>query len=479
MSGAAVEHQGADGAHGWPRRVAHAVTNMMVETTDRRALVLLLLALGVDYAERTLIGALGPTLEHTFRFGNTTLGLLAAVSGIVSAIATVPFGVLTDRANRTTLLAISLLFFAAAVGVTGAAVSLAMFFVARLALGAVAAVTGPALPSLVGDLVPAGQRARALGLIESGQLVGTGLGFLLAAVVVSFLSFRWCFWLLAIGAAAVALALWRRPEPERTGAVGPVVSQHDGRPARTRVQQLVREAGVEPSQRAVLRQDPDQMSLWDAARYTVRVRTDIILLIARAIGDYFLAAVGTFGVVFATGQYGISQQGADLAILLIGVGALAGFLVIGWVADALLRQRHLTSRLWLGAAGYLLGPFPLAVAFWTHTLYLALPLMMVGAFLVGGGGPALDAVRVDVVVPRLRGRTEAIRQVLRTLAEAGAPLVFGVLAGILSGGSQGLQIAFLVTLPLLLASGLVALIALRTYAPDVAAALVSTDQDGH
>jgi len=32
-----------------------------------------LLALTVDYAERTLIGALGPTLERIFHFGNARL----------------------------------------------------------------------------------------------------------------------------------------------------------------------------------------------------------------------------------------------------------------------------------------------------------------------------------------------------------------------------------------------------------------------
>jgi MFS family permease len=136
------------------------------------------------------------------------------------------------------------------------------------------------------------------------------------------------------------------------------------------------------------------------------------------------------------------------------------------------------GRLWLGALGYIAGPFPLLGAFLTHAPLVALPLLMVGAFLVGGAGPALDAVRVDVVVPRLRGRTEAIRQMLRTLAEAGAPLVFGVLAGMLAGGTEGLRLAFMLALPFLLASGLIALIALRTYAADVTAALAVTGRDG-
>ncbi|MGH2346384.1 MAG: MFS transporter, partial [Chloroflexota bacterium] len=189
-----------------------------MDLKGKRTQLLLLLVLALSYAEITLIGALGPTLERVFHFGDTTLGLLAATSNVVSAIATIPLGVLTDRTKRTILLAVCLALWAAGVGALGAAVSLAMFFAARLLLGGVAAVTGPAVPSLVGDLVPASQRARAFGLVESGQLVGGGLGFIMAAAITAFVSFRWCFWLLGVAGALLAVTFWRLPEPKRTTA---------------------------------------------------------------------------------------------------------------------------------------------------------------------------------------------------------------------------------------------------------------------
>ena len=235
---------------------------------------------------------------------------------------------------------------------------------------------------------------------------------------------------------------------------------------------------MQPNPRAVQTEEsPRQMSIGDAAVYVVRVRTDVVVLLARAIGDYFLAGVSIFGVVFATQQYHISQQGADLAVLVLGVGALAGVLLVGRTADILLRRGHLNSRIWLGTLGYLLAPLPLLPAILTHSLAVAVPLFTLGAFFLAGAGPPLDAVRVDVIVPRLRGRAEAIRQVLRTAAEGGAPAIFGLLAAHLAGGGHsGLRLAFLVTLPVLLVSGLVLLIALRTYAPDVAAALASSER---
>jgi len=217
------------------------------------------------------------------------------------------------------------------------------------------------------------------------------------------------------------------------------------------------------------------MSLWAAVRYVVRVRTDIIVLVARSLGDYFFAGVSTFAIVFATHQYGLSQSEADLAILVLGIGALSGVLFVGRIADAQLRRGRLNSRLWLGAIGYILAPFPLLGAFLTHSLIVALPLFIVGAFFLAGAGLPLDVVRIDVVVPRLRGRAEAIRQVLRTIVEGGAPLLIGVLSGVLAGGGPaGLQLTLIVLLPVLLVNGIVLLFALRTYQPDIAAVLAST-----
>jgi len=473
-----------------PRGPLHALVGRLTMSYQRRAMTALLLVFVLDYGDRTLIGALGPTLKHVFHIGNGELRLLASAFGFIGAPATILLGMLADRVNRTLLLAISLALWALAMGATGAAISFAMLFGARLFLGVVAATTGPTTPSLTGDLVPSGKRGAAFGFINSGQLVGDGVGFVLPVVVLGFLSWRWCFWILGIAGVALAVAFWRLREPERTGAAGPApqgsdkgkdrdsaATGSDGGQPHSRAQEIVREKEIQPSQRALLRQDPATLSLWAAVRYVVRVRTDLIVLVARSIGDYFFAGVSTFAIVFATHQYGLSQSAADLAILVLGIGALSGVLLVGWIADAQLRRGRLNSRLWLGALGYILAPWPLFFAFLTHSLIVALPLFIVGAFFLAGAGPPLDAVRIDVIVPRLRGRAEAIRQVLCTIVEGGVPLLIGALSGILAGGGPaGLQLTLIVTLPVLLVNGLVLLIALRTYQPDVAAALASGEK---
>ena len=460
-----------------------AITTRFALGYERRALVLLLLVFVVDYADRTLISSLGPTLKRVYSLTNTELGLLAAAFALVAVIVTIPLGILVDRIKRTLLFAVTLLIWAIAEVFVGAAVSFLMFFLVRLVLGAVAATTGPTTPSIVGDLVPAGERGRAFGITDSGTLIGVGVGFVLPVIVLSFLSFHWCFWLLAIAGAVLAFFFWRLPEPERTTAAGRARSRRRGHKRRgedeglSQAQEIVRDEGIAPSESALLKRPPDEMSIWDAAVYVLRVRTDVIVLIGRSVGDFFFQGIGTFAVVFATSWYGVSQGQADIAIFILGIGALIGVLVVGRLGDALIRRRHVNSRLWLGAAGYILAPAALFPAFLTHSLFLAMPLYALGAFFLAGAGPPLDAVRIDVLVPLLRGRAEAIRQVIRTLAEGGAPFLIGLLSDHLAGGgAHGLQVAFLITLPALIVTGLVLLIALRTYQPDIAATYVSTQE---
>jgi predicted MFS family arabinose efflux permease len=396
---------------------------------------------------------------------------LITAFAIVGALATVPIGILTDRVRRTLLLGLSFLLWSVAVGLVGAAVSFAMLFGVRIALGIVAATSGPTIPSITGDLVPGSERGKARGYVASGQLYGIGIGFALPVLLTPFTSWRWCFWVLAGGGLAMAIAFWRFPEPRRARSAAAA------RPGADREEQIVEQRHIRPRESAMLHKPPREMSMWEAAKYTVRVKTDLIVLLARAIGDFFFMGIATFAVVFARSWYRISQSEADIAILIIGVGALAGVYTVGRISDALLKQGKLNGRIWLAAASYGLAPAALYPAFLTHSLTVAVPLFALGAFLLTGGGPPLDAVRMDVLVPRLRGRAEAIRQLLRAAAEGGAPALVGFLADrVAGGGTQGLQVAFLVTLPVLLLDGLIMLLALRTYQGDIAAALKSSQE---
>src|SRR5205814_7002366 len=82
----------------------------------------------------------------------------------------------------------------------------------------------------------------------------------------------------------------------------------------------------------------------------------------------------------------------------------------------------------------------------------------------------LEAARLDVIHPQLRGRTEGARMIARVMAQASAPLVVGVLSVHLGAtGAEGLQLAFLLLLPVLAASSICLMFAARRYPEEVAA----------
>jgi sugar phosphate permease len=79
-------------------------------------------------------------------------------------------------------------------------------------------------------------------------------------------------------------------------------------------------------------------------------------------------------------------------------------------------------------------PVVLAPAIATSSVAVALPLLLVGAFLLGAPNPPLDAARLDIMHPRLWGRAEGVRTVLRSLGESAAPLLFGYVLQYVFGG---------------------------------------------
>jgi MFS family permease len=243
-----------------------------------------------------------------------------------------------------------------------------------------------------------------------------------------------------------------------------------GRPAgESAAADRIARAGIEPDRRTVLRGADTEMSLWEACRYVLRVRTNVIVILASTVGYFFLAGLKVFAIVFAVHQYGLSQSTSSVLLPIVGVGAVAGLVAGGRLGDSLLARGVLNARLLVAAAGFGLAATAALPALLVHSLAVAAPLLVVGGIGLGAPNPPMDAVRLDIIHPALWGRAEAIRTVLRTGGEAVAPLLFGFLADHLGGGGHhGLQLTMLIMLPALVANGGLLLLATRTYPTDVA-----------
>jgi MFS family permease len=454
-----------------------------------RTHVILVLAcvLGLSGADTATIGASARELRHALGITNTDVGLLVTVSSLVAVIAALPFGVLADRVRRTWTLGGAIVLWGLAMLWSASVGSFGELLLARLFLGAVTAAAGPLVASLVGDYFPAGERGRIYGFILAGELLGSGFGFAVTGDIAT-LSWRAALVILALPAFLLAWLVIHLPEPLRGGTAFPprTRGKQTDQAAEpelsgpTDAQQLAREHGVAPDPRLVLHGDIRRLGLLAASRHVVQVRTNLILIAASACAHYFLAGMQTFGIEFAQDQYRIGQALANLMLLVVGVGAVLGVLAGGFLGDALIRGRHLNGRILISAIAATATTILFIPALFAHGTLTAVPYLCAAAFMLSAQTAPLDAARLDIMPPQLWGRAESIRSVLRSFAQALAPLLFGVISDeVFGGGRTGLQLTFAVMLLPLAASAALLYRALGTYPRDVATAAATASEQLH
>jgi MFS family permease len=476
MSSAGAPRRGAVGRLAGAGRGALEYALGGAERT--RVVVLLASVLALSSADASTVGASATNLRAALHISNTDVGLLVTVSSLVAALASVPFGVLADRVRRTRTLGFVIVLWGAAMIWSATVPTFGKLILARLGLGFVTAIAGPFVASLIGDYFPASERGRIYGFVLAGELVGAGVGFAVTGNIAA-ASWRAAFVVLALPAFVLAWFVARLPEPTRGGSDALLapgqVAEPDHAEAGTAAQRLAHGRGIVPDPELVLTTDPRRMDIVQATEYILRVRTNVVLILASASGYFFLAGVQTFGIEFSTHQYGIDQALANLLLLLVGGGAIVGVLAGGNLGDALLRRGYLNGRVLVAAVSAAACVVLFIPALFAHSALTAVPYLAVAALALSAQNPPLDAARLDIMPPLLWGRAEGVRTALRTGAQALAPVLFGAVSDyIFGGGHNGLKWTFVLMLLPLGGSAYFLFSGLRTYPRDVATAAAST-----
>ena len=116
-----------------------------------RVIVVLASVLALSSADTATVGAAATSIRKTFTIGNADIGLLVAVTAVVGAIASLPFGMLADRVSRTRTLSFAIVVWGAAMLWSATARSFDGLLLTRLPLGIATAAAGPVVASLIGD----------------------------------------------------------------------------------------------------------------------------------------------------------------------------------------------------------------------------------------------------------------------------------------------------------------------------------------
>jgi len=199
---------------------------------------------------------------------------------------------------------------------SGMAWSYATLFAARVGVGIGEANCAPASSSLIADLYPAEERARALSFFMLGLPLGTFFGSLVSGRLAAAYGWRVPFYVACAPGLVLALLALRIPEPPRGAA-----------------------------EAAPLAGRPDKGSpYWRV----LRIPTIRWLIISGALFNFNMYTISTFLPALLSRYHGLNLKEANaVAAIVLGAVGIPGLLLGGWGADYALRDRSNGRCCWL------------------------------------------------------------------------------------------------------------------------------------
>src|SRR5258708_2657486 len=334
----------------------------------------------LNFFDRQLLGALGEPIRHEFQLSDTALGFLGTIFTIIYAFVGLPLGALSDKWYRNRLIAIGTAFWSLLTAATGFAQNYAQIFVARLGVGIGEATCAPAGQSLIGDLFPPNQRAKAMGVFMLGLPAGIFLAYISAGAIATKFGWRAAFWFACVPGLILAVLALRIPEPVR-GALDP-----------GRVVTTAKDAG-KSSFMAVL----GLPTMW-------------WIIMSGIFHNFNMYAINSFNTPFLQRFHEMSLLHASY-VSSISVGAVGaiGLLVGGWLADKMSAKRR-NGRLVLSASAMAIAAPCIFLSInqpkGSITAYII--FMTMGTITMFVYYATVDAAIQDVIEPRLRGTAVAI-----------------------------------------------------------------------
>ncbi len=158
-----------------------------------------------EFAPVGLLAALG----QSFDMSAVAIGPMLTVYAAVVALASLPAVLLFARFERRRLLLGLMALFVASHAVTAWAPSYPVLLAGRIGIALAHALFWAITPAMVVRLAPAGQGAKASGLLSTGTVLALVLGIPLGRIVGQLLGWRVTFALIGLVTLVLMLGLWR------------------------------------------------------------------------------------------------------------------------------------------------------------------------------------------------------------------------------------------------------------------------------
>lgn len=402
-------------------------------------LAMLALVSFFNYLDRMVISMLVTPIQAELGFSDTQMGwLMGFAFAAFYATFGLPIARLADTRSRVTVLSVCMALWSAMTALCGLAQNFVQMLLARMGVGVGEAGCVPSSHSLLTDYVPAERRAYALGLFQTGGMLGTMAGFMATGWIADQYGWRSAFFLLGIPGILIAIiAKYSVKDPPR--------GNYSAAPA------------------------PEVQPFRDAFRSLLGRPTYVQILIAYSLGLF-----GIYGVAGWTPEFFGRVHEMSLTEVGFWVGLTTGLGgVLGTFGGALLAPRYIVRdrrwEVWWPAWAYLICIPINAIAFLTGHVPTAFVLLFIGAVVAGTSiGPGMASVQ-SMAEPHQRATAVAILMFTSALIGQGAgPLVIGWVSDLLSPslGRDGLRWAIVLSLAVFLWSWIHFMLAARTASRD-------------
>jgi MFS family permease len=399
--------------------------NTSIGKAGRRALAASWLGWMFDgYESYALILVMGVAVRHLLPpeavpKASVYMGGLLAVTLLGWAVGGVAAGVLADYIGRKRMLMLSILWYSVFTGLSAFSPNYGYFLIFRFLTGlGLGAEWGPGT-AIVAEFWPPSSRGRAAGVLHAaygvGSLLASGIWLILNPLGSS--SWRYMF---LIGILPAFLLLYVR-RSVNDAAIW-VAANTRRRNARKRLEMgAVSQEDRELTQFTIARvlADPE-----------LRRRVGLLMLmsISTAVVWWSVSTwIPEYAAQLATITGQPSQHWASLAALMFNAGAIAGYLVLGLLADTF--GRKLTT--WL----YYLGALLLSVCFFllVHDTHALLVMAAGNGFFVGGQFSWMTIYLPELFPTRVRGSAISLVYDTSRVVAAFGPLLAGWLISSFGG----------------------------------------------
>ncbi|MPS99314.1 MULTISPECIES: MFS transporter [Pseudomonas] len=394
-----------------------------IDKQQRRTFWSCKIGYGLDGMDTQMLSFVIPTLILMWGISTTEAGLIHTSTLIASAIGGWIAGILSDRIGRVRTLQLTVLWFAFFTFLCGFAQNYEQLLIARTLMGFGFGGEWTAGAVLIGEVIRAQDRGKAVGMVQSGWAIGWGLTAILYALLFS--------WLPAEQAWRALFLLGLVP------AVFVIF-----------VRRLVKDPEVYRAAKAVEKAEAPAhfYEIFAPGMLWTTVRAS--LLTTGALGGYY--AITSWLPTFLKNERGLSVLGTGGYLAMVIVGSYVGYVVSAYLSDLLGRKKNFIL--------FAVGSFVIVLLYTQMPvsdgvmLWLGFPL----GFFASGIFSGMGAFLTELFPTRIRGSGQGFCYNIGKVIAALFPLMIGLLGqkvplglgiGVFSAVSYGVVILAALSLP--------------------------------